>query len=329
MNLLDRYLYAVSKYLPKDIAEDVSKELRTNIEDMLPESYTEDDVYTVLEELGSPLELANMYNPQKKYLIGPGYYDKYLSILKLVVGICITVSIGIAIIVSIIDSVNMGLIDVIVLFFKNIISGAFSGIIQGAFWVTLIFIVLERSGVEMGTSPFNKKAWTPDLLPEIPTNELKISKGETIFSIIFTIIFITLLYFNPRLIAVYSETEVVPLFNLERLNFYMIFILALALLQLGLFIWKFLEERWNLPLIICHTIHNVLNSILAVLMLSDKSLFNIGFISKISELTKVSFDTISIWFERSKLFFAIFFVIILIGNSIAIYYKHWSRKSKI
>jgi len=97
MSLIDRYVHAVAQYLPKDTRDDVLKELRTNIEDMLPENYTEKDVYKILEGLGSPLELANEYNPKKRYLIGPGYYDKYLLILKMVVGICIAVSIGIAI----------------------------------------------------------------------------------------------------------------------------------------------------------------------------------------------------------------------------------------
>ena len=54
MNLIERYVRAVKKYLPNDLKEDVAKELTTNILDMLPEYYTEEDVYKVLTELGSP-----------------------------------------------------------------------------------------------------------------------------------------------------------------------------------------------------------------------------------------------------------------------------------
>lgn len=35
MNLIDRYVYAVTERLPEDIRDDVSRELRANIEDML------------------------------------------------------------------------------------------------------------------------------------------------------------------------------------------------------------------------------------------------------------------------------------------------------
>ena len=53
MNLIDRYVYSVAEYLPGR-ANDVTRELRSNIEDMLPENHTEEDVYRVLEELGNP-----------------------------------------------------------------------------------------------------------------------------------------------------------------------------------------------------------------------------------------------------------------------------------
>ena len=62
MDLIDRYIYEVKRYLPESIREDVGLELRTNIEDMLPKNYTKDDVYKVLTELGSPSKLANEYN---------------------------------------------------------------------------------------------------------------------------------------------------------------------------------------------------------------------------------------------------------------------------
>jgi hypothetical protein len=94
MNLIERYLYAIKKYLPEEIREDAGKELRANIEDMLPVDYTDDDVYQVLMNLGSPRKLANEYNSQKRYLIGPGYYDNYISVLKKVIGMFVSVALS-------------------------------------------------------------------------------------------------------------------------------------------------------------------------------------------------------------------------------------------
>lgn len=57
MNLIDRYVYSVAEYLPGDIANDVTRELRSNIEDMLPENHTEEDVYGSWRNWATPLNL--------------------------------------------------------------------------------------------------------------------------------------------------------------------------------------------------------------------------------------------------------------------------------
>ncbi len=332
MNLIDRYVHAVGDYLPKDIRDDVLKELRTNIEDMLPKNYTEKDVYNILQEMGSPMELANEYNPQKRYIIGPGYYHKYLAVLKIVVGICIAVFIGIAIIGWIMNPTKIDSIETIVELFVDVITGGLLGAMQGAFWVTLIFVILERSGVEAGHLPYFSEKWTPDSLPELPVNDaLKISRGETIFSMVWTIIFTALLYFQPQVIAIYRNIEngvlkAISLFDINVLKVYMPFIFALTVLQLGIFIWKYIAERWNISLIICDAAYNVLMCILVIVMLSDTALFNAAFISEIAELTKGSINTIALWFDRGKWIFAGFFIVLCIWDSISTFYKFMVKK---
>lgn len=332
MSLIDRYVHAVAGYLPKDTRDDVLQELRTNIEDMLPEDYTDKDVYKVLEELGSPLNLANEYSPKKRYLIGPGYYEKYLSILKMVVGICIAASVSIAVAMWIVDFSPVNYIDKIVELFTNMITGAFVGAVQGAFWVTLIFVILERSGIETGHMPFYDEKWTPDSLPELPENGvLKISRGETVFAMIVTIIFTALVYFQPQLIALYTLGEnglvkVTPVFDLNRLSYYMIFIFASAIFQLGIFVWKYIVERWNMPLVVFHTLYNVLISILIVVMLSDSGLFNPDFIPAIAGLVDGSVETIAAWFNRGMWIFAGVFIGLSAWDSVSTIYKYLVQK---
>lgn len=70
---------------------DVTGELKTTIDAMLPKNSTPTDVEKALKELGSPWKKANEYQPNKLYLIGPNYYDHYLNVLKLVLGIVATV----------------------------------------------------------------------------------------------------------------------------------------------------------------------------------------------------------------------------------------------
>lgn len=334
MNLIDRYVYAVTKHFQKDTREDVGKELRANIEDMLPENYTDKDVYQVLEELGSPRKLANEYNPQKRYLIGPGYYDDYLSVLKLVVGICAAVLAGIAVIGFAIEPPVDGYTNNnLILLLTELIAAVFDGAIQGALWVTIIFVILERSGVESGQVPFSNKQWTPEDLPELPLNDKKkISRGETVFSMFFTVLFTTVIYVKPQLIAIYIKDDsgvlnAVPLFNIERLQTYLAIFFVFLIIQFGIFIWKYITGSWNLPLAIVNAIYNVAFCILIIVMINDQALFNTEFFTKLVENTKESSIQISSWFDMSKWIFVAVFVVINIWDSISSIIKSLRRTS--
>ena len=80
--LIDRYVYAVTRRLPARLRNDIDKELHSLIEDMLearcgglmPEDR---DVRVILTELGTPSELAMRYMPEgRDHLIGPAYYSQ-------------------------------------------------------------------------------------------------------------------------------------------------------------------------------------------------------------------------------------------------------------
>ena len=67
-DLIERYIYAVTKRLPQKVQKDISDELRTLIDDMLAERCgelvpEEKDIRVVLTELGTPEELYEKYNP--------------------------------------------------------------------------------------------------------------------------------------------------------------------------------------------------------------------------------------------------------------------------
>ena len=54
---------------------------------MLPDHYTEEDVKKALEKLGNPASLASGYRDRPMHLIGPRYYDFYISLLKMILPI--------------------------------------------------------------------------------------------------------------------------------------------------------------------------------------------------------------------------------------------------
>lgn len=329
MKLIDRYVYAVIEHLPEDTREDVGRELRANIEDMLPENWTEKEVRGVLKKLGNPSKLANEYREIKRYLIGPELYDNYLKVLKIVVGIVAAVTAGLALFAEFISPLAYsGLLKNTIEVFAKVLGGAIDGAIHGFLWVTLVFVILERTGVKKvdfsyGKFSFLKNEWSVDDLPELPVlSRRKISRGESMFTMIFTVIFTTILYFNAPLIGLYTKAEgglilVAPLFVDERLKFYMPLYLLVALIQFSICTWKFIKKQWSLKLAIGNAICNVAVCVLVLVMINDISLFNQDFLVNVANLVGASTAQIATLWSWSIRGFIPVFTLICLWDSIS------------
>lgn len=319
MKTIDRYVLAVSERLPEDIREDIKKELYANIEDMMPENPSEDDIRIVLEKLGDPVKLANEYKGTKRYLIGPDMYDSYISVLKLVTGIVALVVAIVALLGEVVNpSSSDGLIGMSVDIIANTIGGAIEGAIQGFMWVTLTFVILERTGVNEGKLPFIKKKWSVNDLREVPvSNGRKISRVETAIEMFFTMLFLIVLYFQPKSIGIYGSGDngikiIAPLIRVERLNHYMPIIIIIAFLSFVIQIWKFISMKWDLPLAIANVIDNIVVCALIVVMIGDTSLINYNFIPSLGDLINIPLIKInSIWGTGAGIFVAVIVIICL------------------
>ncbi len=302
MSIIERYILAVTERLPEEIRYDVAEELRSNIEDMLPENATEEEMRAVLEKLGNPRKLAQEYNPGKRYLIGPALYDNYISVLKTVVAIAIPILMCLSLLDLFTKGTSGDVSEVWTGLFSNAIGSAFEGGLQAAFWVTLVFAILERSGVNENELPFSKKKWSIDELPTSPVpKKALIKRANPIVSMFLTILFTSLIYLKPQLIAVYindpEKSEVIRLFEGDRLKLFIPAILLLALFQLCIAVWKFIQRRWTLPLAVANSVQGLGTGILVVIMLNDRLLFNPEFFEKLSQWLKLPLDlTTDKWF---------------------------------
>src|SRR5271154_5747200 len=88
MELLDRYLESVRKYLPWQRQDDIIAELRANLESQLEDKEAElgrplttAEAEAWLKQIGPPIQVAARYQPQQ-YLIGPSLFPIYLYVLK-------------------------------------------------------------------------------------------------------------------------------------------------------------------------------------------------------------------------------------------------------
>lgn len=219
--LINRYIYEVTRRVSKEQRLEIEMELQELIEDMR-EGQTLEQVFA---KLGDPAVFAKKYREDKNYLISPEYYDNYVWVLKIVL-ICVAAGLVISTVVTCIIS-NDKIPYEIARFFIEAVPAAISAF--GS--VTLIFAFMERQKIKVDLK--TERVWTPEMLNPIPDKKARISRGDCIASIVFIILFSCLLIFAPQMFGAYSihENEVinVPLFNLDKWGIILpIFLFSLA-----------------------------------------------------------------------------------------------------
>jgi len=280
MNLIERYIYAVTRYLPKELQVDVAEELRANIEEMLPENASEKEVKVVLEQLGAPDKLANAYSPSKRYLIGPKIYDQYLSILKLVCTIVAPVFIGLAVLNWSIDPTG---IDQLI---NDIVTSIVEGLLQSAIWVTVVFATIERKSLLQ-----EQVDWLNHLPKRPERQKPNISRAEILFEMIFNTICLAILWFFPGIIgfAAYSEElGLISVFNPDIFTTVLPQLTAIIGLGLAINLWQWLSPRWTKRMALVNTACNVAAFIMGVYMIHQPNLINPQVVEAISAYVPIN-----------------------------------------
>jgi hypothetical protein len=185
MDLIDRYLAAVRRHLPKsanpDIVSELSDSLRSQAEEreaQLGRALNEDEQSTLLKPHGHPWLMASRYMPQQ-YLIGPGLYPYYRQALTIVVFWVVLPITLLGGTLAAINSVEPGQ------WFSRMLSAAWNGAIYSMGIVTLVFAVLEHERVRF-TALEN---WNPRRLPA-HSHGREIPRSESLIGMVFQLAFL-------------------------------------------------------------------------------------------------------------------------------------------
>ena len=210
--LIEKYVAAVLRKIPENQRADIGQELRGMIDDMLEERFpgeetTREQAESILNELGDPAEMARKYRGQDKHVIGEQYYDMYWKVLKLVLMIQAAVWAGcwtIRIILHLMKAtMQMNVEDFILIPFTG--DGLWDLIPQllasvGA--VTLVFMLIEYHHVKVGRPA---EAWTVAKLHTEPSGGKPIKRADSIVSLVFTTIFLTVLCAAPEFLGAWVK----------------------------------------------------------------------------------------------------------------------------
>ena len=195
MELLDRYLQAVRKYLPLRRQDDIIAELRANMESQIEDReselnrpLTQGELDDFLRKMGHPMLVASRYQPQQ-YLIGPTMFPMYLWVLRIAL---LWTFIICMIVAAVVTPLTEGGGAVVTAVFRT------PGILlQTAAWITLVFAALEFARTRYpNICPHIEgvnKSWSPSTLPPLEKDTLRKGKprsfvqavAEIILSVLF------------------------------------------------------------------------------------------------------------------------------------------------
>jgi hypothetical protein len=278
-NLIDRYIYAVSRQLPAKSREDTAKELRTLIADMLAErgaeqEPSEENIRAVLTELGRPdgtgaeIFAAAAQLPDRAAalpLLQAGAEDRPGRTLF---------GLSVALAVELINAPTGNIFVRIGEWLLSLLSGG----LQAFAYVTLIFALFYHYDVKFDED----KDFLSDL-PDLPERQYKVSPAESIvglvFAVLFALAFVVLPEFN---IPIWFEGRgLVPLFDPEFLR--SLRPLLLVSLAVGALndITMLAERKHSVPVLLTHLLDAALSGVLAWAFLSAPKLFSAQFIDAV------------------------------------------------
>ncbi len=199
--LVDRYVFAVSQHLPAKQRKDISDELRSSLWDALEARYGTptnlEQAAKLLKEFGPPEKVAASYWAETQYLIGPGLYQIYRTVLNILVIVWLVAGV-ISIVISSVVGGQLKPLE----WLADLIQG-FVSMFGG---VTLVFAILQRVGVKDADE---KSAFDPMKLPRVEQEDL-VSRPGQFAAVTFGVIFLVLFAYIPtRLETLFPQAIVI------------------------------------------------------------------------------------------------------------------------
>lgn len=247
MELINRYVHEVGRYLPARLREAVQVELYSLIEDRLEdsevpgESGKEETVVAILRQLGPPKKIANSYAPSEQWLIGGQFYPIFLAVL----GIMLALMGGgylIALAFSLDNFTWMAVFDALLSALPNLISAAFEAV--GV--LVIIFAILERV---RAFGDIKTEKWDPRKLPTVD-DPTRADNAWLIIETCLLLLLLLLLNFFPQRVGGYfqnnGQTTFVPLLTPEFLEVHLPLLNLWFGLGIALNVVVIWRGRWQL-----------------------------------------------------------------------------------
>lgn len=269
INLTERYIAATVKSLQPTAQDDVRAELEASIVDAVEARFEqgeqrEEAERAVLRELGDPAVLAARYADRPLHLIGPRYYLTWWRLLKLLLTIVPVCVVGAVALGQALADAPIG--EVIG---QSIVAGL-GVIVHLCFWVTLVFVILDRTGADTGIR------WNVDLLA-VP-QRTGTGRPDLIVSQGFLGLAAGAVLWDRFRGFVRLDGEAVPILNPDLWPWAIAGLLALIGLEAVFAVVLYVRGGWNTALAVVNTALAVLFAGWALTLLGGGQLVNPAFV---------------------------------------------------
>jgi hypothetical protein len=236
MELIDRYVYEVGRYLPRKNRGDIQIELRSLLSDSLDARVEgeagEEDVVALLKEFGTPAKVAASYRPESQYLVGPELFP----IFRTVVGIAVLVLVVVhAVLFGVSLFTNPDLLKAL-----NVLSGFMGNALSVLGAIVAVFYVLQYFDIHLAKP---SQEWDPRELPIVDTKN-EINRAGTILNIALTFLILAVLLLFPTYIGI-LVTPGTPILTDPVITNHLALIVAALLAGLGVNIVLLWRGRWQ------------------------------------------------------------------------------------
>lgn len=323
-DLIDRYIYDVTRRLPEKMRKDIGEELRGLIEDMAEEQ----EIEAVLQELGDPAILARKYRGDSGSLISGEYYDAYWFMMKIVL-VCTAAGLLISYLLSgfvrvvgnLTEMPTGGERGIIENIFRAVsgeygfagydFGGLIGALLQVFAVITIAFILLEKNRVHIDfksdrtvtvsqTDPTGKtarKVWNLGELPPLPRKDAVIGKGSMISEIVFSMVIAILYVTAPQWMGVWivdntmdGMITTIPIFNMAIWGRVLPLMLTITFLGIIKSIVKLVERCYNIPVMIAAVVTNALSFLLCTVVFKGYPIWNPHFRTMLEQAYQTKFD---------------------------------------
>ncbi len=264
MDLLERYVHQVGRFLPQRDREDIQDELRSLLLDRLEEGEldpatgepSEAAAAMLVKEMGHPRDVAASYGPERQ-LIGPALYPLFIQVVRIGVIVFIAIHLGLLVLGAVTDVI------------PNLVEFTFDAIgsTLGYFGaVVIVFAILERQDVKIS---LEEEDWDPYDLPEVD-EPARIETVGHFVGIAFCLVIIAVCLAAWRVGGIpvvpnpWSDLTIIPLSRGLLLA-----AAGLTGLQVLIALYVFLRRRWELWTVIADGIVDAASAIPLFLLIIE------------------------------------------------------------